>query len=103
VPESSADAGSGPVTLSLEGDIDVSVADQLATESARALDEAESAGLVIDMQNVKFIDSTGLGALVRLRKNAAARGVALRLRNVPPQTLRVMQLTALDQSFEIER
>jgi anti-sigma B factor antagonist len=103
VTESSDAAGTGPVTLNLEGDIDVSVADQLATESASALDAAESSELVVDMQNVKFIDSTGLGALVRLRKNAAARGVSLRLRNVPPQTLRVMQLTALDQSFDIER
>lgn len=96
-------SAAGPVTLNLEGDIDVSVADQLGAESTRALDAAESSGLVVDMQNVKFIDSTGLGALVRLRKNAAARGIPLRLRNVPPQTLRVMQLTALDQSFEIER
>lgn len=101
--ESSDAAGTGPVTLNLEGDIDVSVADQLATESASALDAAESSELVVDMQNVKFIDSTGLGALVRLRKNATARGISLRLRNVPPQTLRVMQLTALDQSFDIER
>jgi anti-sigma B factor antagonist len=100
VTESSA---AGPVTLNLEGDIDVSVADQLGAEATQALDAAESSGLVVDMQNVKFIDSTGLGALVRLRKNAAARGIPLRLRNVPPQTLRVMQLTALDQSFEIER
>ncbi len=99
----SSSAASGPVTLNLEGDIDVSVADQLGVESTRLLDAAESSGLVVDMQNVKFIDSTGLGALVRLRKNATARGIPLRLRNVPPQTLRVMQLTALDQSFEIER
>jgi len=103
VTESSDAAGSGTVTLNLEGDIDVSVADQLAAESASALNAAESSRLVVDMQNVKFIDSTGLGALVRLRKNAAARGISLRLRNVPPQTLRVMQLTALDQSFDIER
>ena len=93
----------GPVTLSLTGDIDVSVADQLSVESTRALDQAEASGLVIDMQEVRFIDSTGLGALIRLRKTAASRGIPLRLRNVPPQTLRVMQLTALDQSFEIER
>jgi anti-sigma B factor antagonist len=103
VTEYDSAARSGPATLSLEGDIDVSVADQLAAESARALDDAESSGLVVDMQNVKFIDSTGLGALVRLRKTAAARGISMRLRNVPPQTLRVMQLTALDQSFDIER
>lgn len=101
--ESTNAAGSGPVTLNLEGDIDVSLADQLAEEATQALDAAESSGLVVDMQNVKFIDSTGLGALVRLRKNAVARGISLRLRNVPPQTLRVMQLTALDQSFDIER
>ena len=100
---SSFDAGTGPVTLNLEGDIDVSVADQLAAQATQALDAAESAGLVVDMQNVKFIDSTGLGALVRLRKTAGSRGIALRLRNVPPQTLRVMQLTALDKSFDIER
>jgi anti-anti-sigma factor len=103
VSQSSDATGTGPVTLNLEGDIDVSVADQLSAEATQALDAAESAGLVVDMQNVKFIDSTGLGALVRLRKSATARGISLRLRNVPPQTLRVMQLTALDQSFEFER
>jgi anti-sigma B factor antagonist len=48
--------------------------------------------IVIDMAPVRFIDSSGIGALIALAKRAQALGIDLRLRNLgerPEMTLRM--------------
>jgi anti-sigma B factor antagonist len=57
--------------------------------------------LVVDLQDVTFIDSMGLGALVGARRKAhALRGsFAIACRN--PTVLRVFRLTGLDRVFTL--
>ncbi len=57
--------------------------------------------LVIDLSTVRFIDSSGLGALVSGFKNASARDGSLRLCCLQPQVRSMFELTRLHRVFEI--
>ncbi len=57
--------------------------------------------LVIDLAAVRFIDSSGLGALVSGFKNASARDGSLRLCCLQPQVRSMFELTRLHRVFEI--
>jgi len=57
--------------------------------------------LVIDLTNVRFIDSSGLGALVSGFKNASARDGSLKLCCLQPQVRSMFELTRLHRVFEI--
>lgn len=57
--------------------------------------------LVIDLSAVRFIDSSGLGALVSGFKNASAREGSLKLCCLQPQVRSMFELTRLHRVFEI--
>ncbi len=59
------------------------------------------ANLVIDLGAVRFIDSSGLGALVSGFKNASAREGNLKLCCLQPQVRSMFELTRLHRVFEI--
>ncbi|MCF6179755.1 MAG: STAS domain-containing protein [Geopsychrobacter sp.] len=57
--------------------------------------------LIIDLAAVRFVDSSGLGALVSGFKNASAREGSLKLCNLQPQVRSMFELTRLHRVFEI--
>lgn len=57
--------------------------------------------LIIDLSAVRFIDSSGLGALVSGFKNASAREGSLKLCCLQPQVRSMFELTRLHRVFEI--
>lgn len=57
--------------------------------------------LVIDLKEVRFVDSSGLGALVSGFKNASARNGNLKLCGLQPQVKSMFELTRLHRVFEI--
>lgn len=57
--------------------------------------------LVVQLQSVRFIDSSGLGALLAGLKNAAAKSGKFALTNIQPQVLSMFELTRLNRVFEI--
>ncbi|PLX85134.1 MAG: anti-anti-sigma factor [Desulfuromonas sp.] len=57
--------------------------------------------IIIDLKEVRFIDSSGLGALVSGFKNASARSGNLKLCNLQPQVKSMFELTRLHRVFEI--
>ncbi|NIQ95502.1 MAG: STAS domain-containing protein [Desulfuromonadales bacterium] len=57
--------------------------------------------IVINLGEVRFIDSSGLGALVSGYKNASARNGNLKLCNLQPQVKSMFELTRLHRVFEI--
>lgn len=57
--------------------------------------------LVLDFSETRFIDSSGIGALVICHRLSAANSSKLRLINVPPQVMMVLSLTELDKVFDI--
>jgi anti-anti-sigma factor len=67
-----------PSILRLQGDIDIDTTRHL-TERLNALIGDPSAAPVVDLTGVTFIDSTGLGALVRAHRRLRRQGRALAL------------------------
>ena len=68
-----------------------------------AVREAATAGpavIVLDMQEVEFLDSSGLGAVVGAMK-ALAPGTRLELARLQPAVARVFTLTHMDRVFTI--
>ena len=57
--------------------------------------------IVVQLENVRFIDSSGLGALLSGYKNAAAKSGKLALACCKQQVLSMFELTRLNRVFEI--
>lgn len=57
--------------------------------------------VVLQLDRLDFVDSSGLGALMRLMQAARAKGGDVKLSGVPPKVQKVLQLTHLSPLFEI--
>ncbi|ORJ61532.1 anti-sigma factor antagonist [Geothermobacter hydrogeniphilus] len=57
--------------------------------------------LVVNLVDVRFVDSSGLGSLVSGFKNASARNGSLKLCGLQPQVKSMFELTRLHRVFEI--
>ncbi|HVF19635.1 MAG TPA: STAS domain-containing protein [Mycobacteriales bacterium] len=64
--------------VAVHGEVDLATAPTLRTELQAVLDD-EPAAVVLDLDAVPFLDSTGLGVLVAAYKRATALGIPLRL------------------------
>jgi len=56
--------------------------------------------VVLHLEQVEFVDSSGLGALVRLMQAARTKGGDLKLSGVPPRIRKTLELTGLLAQFE---
>lgn len=88
--------------LKLTGEIDIGCSDQIGDLAIGMLESHSISLLAVDLSAVTFIDSTGLGALVRMHQAAGALGKLLSLRNPSPRVSRVLRLCALDTVLPIE-
>ena len=81
------------------GDIDIAAAEEFLEVVRDVLGRCTA--VEIDLGDVTFIDSSGLGALVRMRKEADDKQVSLWLTNVTAATDRLLRLTGLIEFFDI--
>ena len=70
-------------------------------EKVKSLLAAGGKHIVLDLDNVTFIDSSGLGVLVSAYSSAKSIGAALRLSNVGPRLNELLQVTRLYTVFEV--
>ncbi len=61
----------------------------------------EHKAIVLDLRDVNFVDSSGLGTMVRALTNARRVKGDLKLCNVPETIVKVLKMTHLDKLFEI--
>lgn len=80
--------------IQVTGDVDVYTASKLRAQVVDLIDEGCSR-LVVDMEAVTFIDSTGLGVLVGALKRLRATSGELRLVATGDQVLRLIRITGL--------
>jgi anti-sigma B factor antagonist len=73
---------------------------ELKAQMVRLFEEGKI-NLVIDLQGVKFVDSSGLGAMVSGFKNASSRNGSLKLSGLQLQVKSMFELTRLHRVFEI--
>jgi anti-sigma B factor antagonist len=56
--------------------------------------------VVLQLDQVEFVDSSGLGAMVRLMQSARSKGGDLKLSGVPPKIRKTLEMTSLLSQFE---
>jgi len=84
---------SDQVTLALQGELDFCSGAELAT---RLADEGRlGARIVVDLTDLEFIDSAGMGVLQRAAHWAGEDGCPLSLTGPRPNVRRVLALTQL--------
>jgi anti-sigma B factor antagonist len=86
------------IVITLSGDVDSATAPRLRQVVINALDDPEAGPVVIDMTDVSFLSSAGLGALIEAHHEADRHGEPLRVvvDHARP-VLRPLQLSGLDQ------
>jgi anti-sigma B factor antagonist len=86
--------------LSVGGEIDVYTAPQLRQRLIELVEEG-SQHIVVDMEHVEFLDSTGLGVLVGGLKRVRALDGSLRLVCAQERILKIFRITGLEKVFGI--
>ncbi|MEE1612152.1 STAS domain-containing protein [Microvirga sp. CF3016] len=86
--------------MRLQGRLDAAAAPGLLARLTGAIAEGKTQ-FVVDLAEVPFIDSTGLGALVSGLKAARRVEGDLRLAAPGPQVRKLLRLTTLDRVFTI--
>jgi anti-sigma B factor antagonist len=80
--------------------LDAHNSSELKAQMLKLFEEGKN-NLVIDLQAVRFVDSSGLGALVSGFKNASSRNGSLKLSGLQLQVKSMFELTRLHRVFEI--
>jgi anti-sigma B factor antagonist len=89
----------GVVIAAVAGDVDISTAARLRECLSGLADGGET--LIVDLNRVTFIDSSGLGALVGAARRAAAHGGSLHAVCARPPTRRLLWLTGVDRRIPL--
>jgi anti-sigma B factor antagonist len=90
----------GVCVLEVRGEVDVSTAPRFRQALMELAGEGQ-ATVVVDLDGVEFLDSTGLGVLVSGLKRFRTMGGDLILVCNRPRILDVLKLTRLDQAFAV--
>jgi anti-sigma B factor antagonist len=89
----------GPFTVvEVGGEVDVYTAPRLREAVVTAI-ESGNTRLVIDVENVEFLDSTGVGVLVGALKKVRSAGGTLDIVCTQPRLLKIFDITGLDKVF----
>lgn len=90
----------GFAVLAVSGEIDVSTAPPLRERLIGLVNDGWTR-VVVDLEGVDFLDSTGLGVLVAVLKRLETEGGELRLVCTRSQLLKVFEITGLNLVFSV--
>ena len=93
-------AAPGRTVIAVSGEIDVYTAPRLREMLIRLVDE-EKYHLIVDMEGVEFLDSTGLGVLVGGLKRVRSHDGGIDLVCTQGRILRIFRITGLSKVFSI--
>lgn len=87
-------------TIALSGEVDVYTSPRLKQELIDLVD-AGCTDIVVDLDALTFIDSSGLGVLVSGLRRAKEHGGTLRLICTNEAILKIFRITGLDKVFPL--
>ena len=88
--------------VSVVGELDLATVPPLRETAVQALHDPECSTLVLDLDGLTFLDSTGLGCWIELRNLAEDAGKQLELVSVPPSARRTVSIAGLATVFGLE-
>ena len=83
----------GVATLRLNGEIDLTTAEQLGEAIIHEIKRDDVAAVLLDLDHVTFLDSTGIAALVKGRRAADQHGKRIAVTNAHGLVRRVLDAT----------
>ncbi|HYB61640.1 MAG TPA: STAS domain-containing protein [Methylomirabilota bacterium] len=91
----------GVEVVSLEGRIVLGEESNALREKVKGFLAGGKKNIVLNMSNVTYIDSAGLGTLVASHHSAKTHGASLKLSNLGQKFQEVLQVTKLLTVFEV--
>lgn len=88
------------VVVSLTGDLDIASSPRVGVALREQLRRRPRC-VVVDLNGVGFVDSTGFSVLLNARRGAVRDGVPLRLACDVGSTLKLLALLRLDRDFDV--
>jgi anti-anti-sigma factor len=89
----------GKATAELAGDFDMQATFTIEPALEEALDAPGVSALELDLSGLHFVDSTGIGVLLRIDSEARQRGVALSIVPAPPRVQRLFEKAGVDEAL----
>lgn len=86
--------------LYLDGELDMNNADELKLILDSDIEKRGIKTIVINMSDLKFIDSSGLGVILGRYKKLLPMGGKIKITNVPPHIYRIMELSGLPKIID---
>lgn len=87
--------------VSIEGELDVSSADKLKDQLHKIVDE-KMLDVKIDLTNLEYIDSTGLGVIIGVLKKLRVNEKEIYILNPRSNVKKIFTITGLDKIFKME-
>lgn len=91
----------GTVVVRVVGEVDLASAPALREALVDLIDGQGVLALRLDMAHLTFIDSTGIGVLVRALRAIRQKGGELTIANCRPSTVRILEIAGLAEIFGI--
>lgn len=85
--------------VDLQGDLDINSNKELK-EKVNCVEGVKK--IIVNCENLSYVDSTGLGAFISIYKNIKEKGEGLVIRGLKPHIKKIFLITDLDKVFEIE-
>jgi anti-sigma B factor antagonist len=89
--------GDGRMMLRISGELDMSTRDHLARAMRSVLAADGTTLVIVDLSATRFLDASGIGALMRMRGSALAAGANLVVREPREMVATVLRITRADE------
>ncbi|HET9443027.1 MAG TPA: STAS domain-containing protein [Acidimicrobiales bacterium] len=87
----------GSVVVRVAGELDSYTAAMMRERLADVIDGQGNLSIVVDLEEVSFLDSTGLSTVVRAYQRLRMRGGSLTVARPSPAARKIMEMTGLDR------
>jgi anti-anti-sigma factor len=89
-----------PFTVRVTGVLDMGSAGAFLQRTVALLDEHTPDALVLSVEDLEFVDSSGLRSFLEIREETRRRDIPLHLRHATTATQKLLEMVGLDETLE---